>query len=156
MSPRGRPDDPAERATRILDAAAKLLLRFGHDRTTIGDIARVADVAKGSVYAHWRSRELLFLALLLRERVTLLEEVQDRLRAAERPADLRSLLVETVRAYQRRPLLLAVLTGDRDILGALATTAREEDVPPGLAVTLLANLRDTLESLVEILMLCRC
>jgi hypothetical protein len=49
VSPRGVPVDPAERANRILDAATRLLLRYGHDRTTIGDIAREAGVAKGSI-----------------------------------------------------------------------------------------------------------
>ena len=142
MSPRGRPDDPAERATRILDAAAKLVLRFGHDRTTISDVARVAGVAKGSVYAHWSSRELLFRALLRREQARLLTEVRDRLRAEAGPADLRRLLIESVQAYQRNPLLLAVLTRNTEILGVFAVPARGEGAPSGPMVTLLAQLRE--------------
>jgi AcrR family transcriptional regulator len=146
MSPRGKPDDPEERATRILDATAKLLLRWGYDRTTVGDVARVAEVAKGSVYAHWPNRELLFLAVLQRERAMLLDEVRDRLRASEQPADLRLLLVEIVRAYQQRPLLVAVLTRDTEILGRLAAAAQEaaqeERAAPRTTVELLRKLRD--------------
>ena len=141
MSPRGVPVDPAERAGRILDAAARLLLRYGHDRTTIGDIAREAGVAKGSVYAHWRSRDQLFLALLRREQSVLLAQIRDRLRTAARPVDLELLLAESVRAYQRSPLVTAVLTRDTEILGGLARAAAEEGRPTGGITELLMRLR---------------
>lgn len=142
MSPRGVPVDPAERADRILDAAARLLLRYGHDRTTISDIAREAGIAKGSVYAHWRSRDRLFLALMRREQVVLLAELRDRIHATERPADLELLLAESVRAYQRSPLVTAVLTRDMEILGSLARAAAEEGTPSGGVVELVATLRE--------------
>jgi AcrR family transcriptional regulator len=141
VSPRGVPVDPVERAERILDAAARLLLRYGHDRTTINDIAREAGVAKGSVYAHWRSRDRLFLALLRREQAVVLSQVRDRLRAAQRPADLELLLVESVRAYQLSPLVTAVLTRDAEILGGLARATAEEGRPPGGVTELVATLR---------------
>jgi AcrR family transcriptional regulator len=141
VSPRGVPVDPVERADRILDAAARLLLRYGHDRTTINDIAREAGIAKGSVYAHWRSRDRLFLALLRREQAVLLTQVRDRLRSAERPADLELLLAESVRAYQRSPLVIAVMTRDAEILGSLARAAAEEGRPTGGITELVATLR---------------
>lgn len=141
MSPRGVPVDPVERADRILDAAARLLLRYGHDRTTINDIAREAGIAKGSVYAHWRSRDRLFLALLRREQATLVAQIRDRLRAAGRPADLELLLAESVRAYQRSPLVTAILTRDTEILGSLARAAAEEGRPTGGVAELVATLR---------------
>jgi AcrR family transcriptional regulator len=141
VSPRGVPVDPVERAGRILDAAARLLLRYGHDRTTINDIAREAGVAKGSVYAHWRSRDRLFLALLRRERADLLTQVHDQLHAAQRPVDLELLLAESVRAYQRSPLVMAVLTRDAQVLGGLARAAAEEGRPTGGFTQLVATLR---------------
>ncbi len=141
MSPRGVPVDPVERADRILDAAARLLLRYGHDRTTISDVAREAGVAKGSVYAHWRSRDRLFLALLRREQAVLLAQIRDRLRSAGRPADLELLLAESVLAYQRSPLVTAVLTRNTEILGSLARAAAEEGRTQGVIVGLLATLR---------------
>jgi AcrR family transcriptional regulator len=141
VSPRGVPVDPVERAGRILDAAARLLLRYGHNRTTINDIAREAGVAKGSVYAHWRSRELLFLALLRREQAAVRIEVRDRLRAAGRPADLELVLAESVRAHQRNPLVTAVLTRNTEILGDLAKATAEEGSPRGVMVELLVALR---------------
>jgi AcrR family transcriptional regulator len=141
MSPRGVPEDLTERADRILDAASRLLLRYGHDRTTIADIAKEAGVAKGSVYAHWRSREQLFLALLRREQATALARIRDRLRATDEPADLAMLLAESVRAYQDSPLVTAVLTRNAETLGGLARAAAEEGTSQGSVVELLATLR---------------
>jgi AcrR family transcriptional regulator len=58
-----------EREERILDAAAELIQRWGYKKTTIDDIVRLAGVAKSTIYLHWKTREDLFTALLLRESV---------------------------------------------------------------------------------------
>jgi AcrR family transcriptional regulator len=49
------PRDRQARAARILDATAELLLRHGYRRVTIDDIARHADIGKGTVYLHWKT-----------------------------------------------------------------------------------------------------
>lgn len=56
-----------EREQRILDSAERLVLHYGYDKTTISDIAKEADVAKGTVYLHFDSKDDLFEALLWRE-----------------------------------------------------------------------------------------
>ena len=109
------PQDRMERAHRILDVAAELILRWGYDKTTIDDVASRAGVAKGTIYLHWRTRDDLFAALLRRERVYLVEEVR-----ASAPATLSELLGAFVGAALRRPLLKAVLVGDSEVLGKLA------------------------------------
>src|SRR6266511_2806534 len=94
-----RPQDGTrrqERAERILDAAAALILRWGYNKTTIDDIARQAGVAKGTIYLHWNTREELFAALMKREKAALSEDVR------------------------QRPLLKAVLLRDLDVIGKLA------------------------------------
>jgi AcrR family transcriptional regulator len=108
-----------ERAHRILDVAAELILRWGYDKTTIDDVAKRAGVAKGTIYLHWKTRDDLFAALLRRERVYLLEEVR-----ASAPATLSELLGEFVGTALRRPLLKAVLIGDSEVLGKLARVKR--------------------------------
>ncbi|MEW9548114.1 TetR/AcrR family transcriptional regulator [Nonomuraea sp. NPDC050783] len=116
------PQDPArqlERAHRILDAAAELVLRWGYGKTTIDDVARAAGVAKGTIYLHWRTRDQLFAALLRRERVRLLDEI----RAAE-PATPHELFGHFVRATLDRPLLRAALLGDDEVLGKLVRMKR--------------------------------
>ncbi|GAA1704420.1 helix-turn-helix domain-containing protein [Nonomuraea bangladeshensis] len=123
MAKAGRPpQDPArrlERAHRILDAAAELILRWGYDKTTIDDVARRAGVAKGTIYLHWRTRDQLFAALLRRERVHLFDGIR-----ASAPATLPELFGGLVRETLNRPLLRAVLLGDDEVLGKLTRMKR--------------------------------
>src|SRR3954454_20993177 len=65
--PARSPGARAARAQLILDVAADLLVRWGYNRVTIDDIARHAEIGKGTVYLHWRTREQLFAAVLERE-----------------------------------------------------------------------------------------
>ncbi len=78
----------AEREERILDAAAELIQRWGYKKTTIEDIARRAEVGKGTIYLHWKTREDLFIALLLRERLRALKDVETQLAADPEGATL--------------------------------------------------------------------
>ncbi|MFF3438236.1 TetR/AcrR family transcriptional regulator [Streptosporangium sp. NPDC002721] len=68
------------RADRILDAAAELLVRHGYRKVTIDDIAQLAGIGKGTVYLHWRTKQQLFEAVLLRESIAYVEELLDGLR----------------------------------------------------------------------------
>lgn len=112
-------EDRAERAERILDAAAGLLLRAGYRRTTIEDVAERAGVGKGTVYLHWKNREELFLAVLLRESV---RSIEDLVRAVD--ADPLAARLSTLTAIQYanvlgRPLLHAGHADDAGTLGKL-------------------------------------
>src|SRR4051812_4380723 len=85
---RGRTDDVEGRRARVdavLAAAADLIGRWGYDKTTIDDIARTAGIAKGTVYLHWKTKDEVFVAVLRRERVLLLEAVRDGLLAESEP-----------------------------------------------------------------------
>ncbi len=66
-SERQQTSNKEERAERILDAALKLILHYGYDKTTVSDIAKEASVSKGAIYLHYTSREALFEALIMRE-----------------------------------------------------------------------------------------
>lgn len=54
---------PEVRRTEILDAAARAFLESGITSATMDDVARAADVAKGTVYLYFPSREALIEAL---------------------------------------------------------------------------------------------
>lgn len=56
-----------ERRERVLDAAQKLFLKFGYDKTTVSDIAEEAGISKGAIYLHFHSKESVMDALILRE-----------------------------------------------------------------------------------------
>ena len=110
-----------ERAERILDVTAGLLLRHGYKRVTIDDVATGAGIGKGTIYLHWKTRETLFWAVLQRDAARLLEQILDQL--AEDPGLalpsrlMRAIFVEVA----RRPLVRALLLSDAEVLGALAS-----------------------------------
>jgi AcrR family transcriptional regulator len=109
-----------ERANRILDAAAALILRWGYNKTTIDDIARQAGVAKGTIYLHWKTRDDLFAALVKREQAAMGRDFVHHLMADPAGATLRGIFKYTALALLQRPLLKAFLMRDMDILGKMA------------------------------------
>ncbi|MCB9555595.1 MAG: TetR/AcrR family transcriptional regulator [Deltaproteobacteria bacterium] len=56
----------AETRRVLLDAARRCFCERGFDGTTIGDIARAADVAPGTIYVHFATKEALVDELLAR------------------------------------------------------------------------------------------
>ncbi|MEW6381129.1 MAG: TetR/AcrR family transcriptional regulator [bacterium] len=48
----------------ILETALKLFQRFGYKKTTIEEIAREAQIGKGTVYLHFTSKEEILLTLI--------------------------------------------------------------------------------------------
>ena len=114
------PRQREERATRILNVAAELLLRHGYRRVTVDDVAAGADIGKGTVYLHWNTREELFRAVFERE---VLEAIGELLQAVRQDPQV-CLLHRLARAYflaiMNRPLLRGFVLGDADLLGRLA------------------------------------
>ncbi|MBI4055976.1 MAG: TetR/AcrR family transcriptional regulator [Elusimicrobia bacterium] len=53
---------PEDKRSQILSAARRLLKEEGYQDIVLDDIARVADVAKGTLYLYFRNKEDLFLA----------------------------------------------------------------------------------------------
>lgn len=119
---RQTPEQLRARANRILDSAAELIIRWGYSKTTLDDISRYAEVAKGTLYLHWNSRDALFAALLRRERVMLLESLRQRVaaQAVSVGGFVRLMALEVL----ARPLLKAVMLGDADVLGSLLSQKR--------------------------------
>jgi AcrR family transcriptional regulator len=113
-------DERRARAEHILDVTAELLLRHGYKRVTIDDVAAGAGIGKGTVYLHWRTREALFWAVLQRETMRMLEQILAGL-AADPALALPSRLMPAIfLAASERPLVLAVLLNDAELLGGLA------------------------------------
>jgi len=111
--------EQTNRADRILDAAGKLLLRFGYRKVTIEDISRQAGIGKGTVYLHWRTKQELFEALLRRESIALVEEIVTRMRADPAEARPHRIARTTFLLCHREPLMMAIMTGDAELLGQL-------------------------------------
>jgi len=113
------------RVERVLDTAADLLVRWGYQRVTIDEIARRAGIGKGTVYLHFRTKEELFLMVLLRTHHRVAAAMVDRMLAD--PAEVlparmvRSLFLDIAADPVTRPLYL----GDPEVLGRLAHEAAE-------------------------------
>jgi AcrR family transcriptional regulator len=109
-----------ERAERILDVTAGLLLRHGYKRVTIDDVATGAGIGKGTIYLHWKTREALFWAVLQRDAMRLLEQLVTALATDPGLALPGRLMPAIFVEVAGRPLIRALLLSDVEILGNLA------------------------------------
>ena len=79
-----------EKRTRILYAAQSLFIRYGVKRTSIDEVARAADIAKGTLYLYYDSKEMLFAEVAKNICADILAEAR---RASAMPAPLAERLV---------------------------------------------------------------
>jgi AcrR family transcriptional regulator len=117
------PEGVDPRVERLLDSAAELLLRWGYQRVTIDDVARHAGIGKGTVYLHFRSKDALFLTVLLRMQRQIADRMADRMAADPRevlPGRTMRMLYEELAAD---PVARLLYMGDAEVLGRLAHEA---------------------------------
>ncbi|MFB9691316.1 TetR/AcrR family transcriptional regulator [Amycolatopsis plumensis] len=112
-----------ERADRILDAAGELLLRMGYRKVAIDDIARAVGIGKGTVYLHWRNKELLFQALMLRESADLTDEILSAIKADPAMILPHRMISASFLTTHRRPLVMAMLRGNAEMFGSMGDLA---------------------------------
>ncbi|UQS27542.1 TetR/AcrR family transcriptional regulator [Amycolatopsis thermalba] len=117
--------DRRERAERILDVAAGLLLRWGYQKVTVDDVAERAGIGKGTVYLHWKSRQDLFRAVFRRELAAAADELVAAIRADPRTVLLHELTRVNFESVAGRPLLRAHVRADPAVLGKLARDRAE-------------------------------
>lgn len=115
-----------ERAHRILDAAAELIQRWGYKKTAVDDIARLAGVAKGTIYLHWKTREDLFIALLLRESVETIKTMTERIDSDPGGVYLSGVVKHAIYVIMSRPLARALFVQDVSVLGELLQQGRAD------------------------------
>ena len=133
-----------ERANRILDAAETLIQRFGYKKTTMDDIARQASVAKGTLYLHWKTRDDLFLALLVRERTRVNQDIQQQIATDPEGGTLHGMMKHATLMGLTNPIIKALMIQDAEMLGELArTNFAKNDIERRIAINriLLETLR---------------
>ncbi|MGH8964708.1 MAG: TetR/AcrR family transcriptional regulator, partial [Actinomycetes bacterium] len=129
------PESADPRLERVLDSAADLLVRWGYQRVTIDEVARHAGIGKGTVYLHFRSKDALFLTVLLRVHRRMVERMAERMATDPRgvlPSHTMRHLYEELTAD---PVARSLYLGDAEVLGRLAHEA-------GNALGELAQLRE--------------
>lgn len=65
------------RRSQILDAAELIFQAKGLGQTTMDDIAREAELAKGTIYLYYRNKDELILGIMLRAQDTMLAQFQE-------------------------------------------------------------------------------
>ena len=89
---------PAQRE-RWLDAAESCYTRFGPAKTTVEDVAQAAGVSRATLYRHFKTRDQLLLAVIVREAGRLAAEAEIQLRRFD---DVGSWIVEGMLFCLRR------------------------------------------------------
>lgn len=106
-----------EREHRILDAAAELIIHYGYDKTTVGDIANAAGVSKGTIYLHFESKDELFEALLFRQMWQYGEAWLAAVEADPQGGTLGGVYKNVLYALNRNPFMAAIFRQDARVLG---------------------------------------
>jgi AcrR family transcriptional regulator len=106
-----------ERGQRLLDIAARLILRYGYDKTTMQDIALEAAVSKATLYHYWRSKEKLFQALITRETLRVFDEWLERVQADPEGGTLFGIYRHGFLTLLAHPLMMAFYTKESFVLG---------------------------------------
>lgn len=117
--------EPDQREERILDSAARLIVRYGFDKTTVSEIAEEAGISKGAIYLHFKSKEDLFVALILRESHHVLEEVIRLMESDPDGGSLFSLYSTTLLVMANSALMRAIITSDKRVLGETTKRLRQ-------------------------------
>lgn len=63
---RRREKEKEHRRGEIIDVAEKLFFRKGYDGVSMDDVAREAELAKGTLYIYFKNKESLYFAVVLR------------------------------------------------------------------------------------------
>jgi len=106
------------RKRRLLDAATALAADGGYDAVQMRDVAARAEVALGTLYRHYSSKDQLLLAALAHQAATLRERLDQRPARGETPAErVADVLRRASRALERQPrvmraMLTAMSAGD--------------------------------------------
>jgi len=144
---------------RLLQAGLEAFCHHGHAEVTVDDVCRAADVAKGSFYRHFASKEELFLAAATEAGRQVAARLGERAEEAPLAAgQVAALLEQAIAPYlpllldlaslavQRRPGHARAL---RRLVGEVAAAARslaadteEEVVEAMLAAAVAATVRD--------------
>jgi len=114
------------RRARILEAATELFMAQGYRKTSVGEIARRADVAKGTVYLHFDSKANLLVSAIGVEERELMQRAFEILEGAPEEERLRSLVRLFLTVSRELPLVASLMRGENEIMIAL------EDIDPSL------------------------
>lgn len=99
-----------DKSSRILDAAIKVFARKGFYNATIADIAKVAEVAEGTIYLYFKNKDDLLISIFEESMGIFIEEAKKELGGIEDPkTKLKRFLSLHLELVQKNPELAQVL-----------------------------------------------
>ncbi len=108
---------------RILDAAFEAVATHGLSRLTMDDVARLAGLARQTVYRYFPSKDALVVALVEREEEAFIEGVRAANDKHERLEDvMRDAILFSLKTAREHPLLDRLLASEPEVLLPYLTT----------------------------------
>lgn len=99
-----------EKSLRILDAAMRIFARKGFYNATIADVAKVAEVAEGTIYLYFKNKDDLLISIFEHSMDLFIEEAQKELAGVADPKEkLKRFIGLHLRLVQKNPELAQVL-----------------------------------------------
>lgn len=122
-----RAAETAARKQRLLSAATALAAEGGYDAVQMRDVAARAEVALGTLYRHYSSKDQLLLALLAHQASTLRERLDQRPPRGDAPADrVADVLRRATRALERQPRVTHAMVTAMSVSDDTAAPAKHE------------------------------
>ena len=125
--PSARAAETAARRRRLLEAAVELADEGGYDAVQMRDVAARAEVALGTLYRHYASKDQLLLAALADQAGTLRTRLALRPAQGDQPGDrVADVLRRATRALTRDPRVTAAMVTALSAPESDAVTAKRE------------------------------
>ena len=97
----------------IVEAAKNLFQQFGLTKTTMEDIARSIGRGKSSLYYYYPTKEDIFEAVVLKEKLSIIKETKTEILKATTAEDkLRTFALTINRALKKRSILLNIINSE--------------------------------------------
>jgi len=110
-----------EKLESILDTAKKMFARYGLQKTSLEEVARMARVAKATIYNYFGSKDQVYLEVLRREMDEMVEKISSAVAQETLPADKLTTFVKTKFRYMRQAI--NILNLDREGIEKLLPSA---------------------------------
>jgi len=136
-----RAAETAARKERLITAAVALAAEGGYDAVQMRDVAARAEVALGTLYRHYASKDQLLLAAMAQQAATLRERLVQRPPTGDTPAArVSDVLRRASRSLERSPLVTKAM---------LAAMSSSEDAAVPLKLEIDSSLRAIIADVVD-------
>ena len=110
-----------EKLESILDTAKKMFARYGLRKTSLDEVARMARVAKATIYNYFGSKDRVYMEVLRREMDEVVEKISSSVGQEASPKDKLVAFVRAKFRYMRQAI--NILNLDREGIEKLLPTA---------------------------------